>query len=593
MAKSFPRPAVLGSSVRRACVATLLLAAPGCGDTNAADGTGSAFGEQTPMEPGASGAMTTATTGAAMQPTAAEGTVPATGVAAPASAASGSAALASSGAAVAATGEQQATGQEQVAGQTQPSEAAAPGAATSAPMATQPAAEDAAVETPGAEVSTPEETTDPAPAPEGAAGTVACNFEVSAEISSAIATVGIVNWSTDLTGVTAAHIEFGLQGQPASLSAPVETTDGEHRTLLLGMKGSSTYAYTIVAEAGGQVCSSPEYTIETGPVANQVRVLDMDVRKPEAVTPGFIVLSDGIGNGGGSGLVYIIDQDGDPVWWAPAPPSTSRGRMDWEGNNMWMLSLNVQNSGSAAMRRVSMDGLDVEENVSGMSDVHHDFCVLPGGIIAGPSWTTAGNDPPSEILERAPDGTVTSVATVGTNIYNSNSFHANAIHYHPSDDAYSLSDRNPNLYVKISRQGQLIWQLGGSNPVGASFSGDTTWSVNHGHHYTEDGHFLVFNNNGRGGGGGLGGTSLMLEYILDEDAMTAELVWEYDGGVGSGTLGDVQRLPNGNTLVTYSNSGTIHELGPDKELVQVITGASSFGYAIHRPSLYGPPPKSR
>ncbi len=429
-----------------------------------------------------------------------------------------------------------------------------------------------------------------------------CSFDVQGDVSSAISTVGIINWSTDATGVTAAHIEFGLQGAETTLVAPVEPPDGQHRTLLLGMKGSSTYAYRIVVEAGAQTCTSEDYTIETGPVVNALRPLTIEVSNPDAIAPGFIVLSDGIGNGGGGGggggngggMMYIVDQDGDPVWWADAPNSTSRARMDWEGNNMWMLSLNVGNSGGGAMRRVSMDGLDVEENVDGLSDIHHDFCVLPGGIVAGPSWSTGGNDPPSNLIERAPDGTITTIAEIGPNIYTSNSYHTNSIHYHPTDDAYTISDRNPNLYVKVSRQGQVLWQLGGSNPVGAMLTGDTTWSVNHGHHLTEDGHFLLFNNNGRGGGGGGGGgASLVLEYILDEDANTAELIWEYDSGVGSATLGDVQRLPNGNTLVTYSNAGTIHEVGPDQQLVRTIEAAASFGYAIHRPTLYGPPPKSR
>ena len=71
---------------------------------------------------------------------------------------------------------------------------------------------------------------------------------------------------------------------------------------------------------------------------------------------------------------------------------------------------------------------------------------------------------PCAVVERSTDGTLTIVvADLGT-VYNSADFHANAIHYNPTDDSYTVSDRNPNLFVKLTRRGQLVWQLGGKNP---------------------------------------------------------------------------------------------------------------------------------
>jgi hypothetical protein len=52
----------------------------------------------------------------------------------------------------------------------------------------------------------------------------------------------------------------------------------------------------------------------------------------------------------------------------------------------------------------------------------------------------------------------------------------------------------------------------------------------------------------------------------------------------------VQRLPNGNTLITYSNGGTIVELDPQDNIVARFT-AGSLGYSQFRETLYGPPPK--
>jgi hypothetical protein len=160
--------------------------------------------------------------------------------------------------------------------------------------------------------------------------------------------------------------------------------------------------------------------------------------------------------------------------------------------------------------------------------------------------------------------------------------HPNAIHYYPSDDTYTVSDRNPNLFVKFTRQGVPLWQFGGENPVAENhFVG--TWTVNHGHQLLSNGNFVFFNNTSRS-------TALVLEYTLDESTWTATEIWRYESTAGSATLGDAQRLPNGNTVVTYSNNGVIHEVDADANLVQSFTSSiGSFGYADFRPTLYGPP----
>jgi hypothetical protein len=48
----------------------------------------------------------------------------------------------------------------------------------------------------------------------------------------------------------------------------------------------------------------------------------------------------------------------------------------------------------------------------------------------------------------------------------------------------------------------------------------------------------------------------------------------------------VQRLPNGNTVITYSNAGQILEVDSSWSAVQTLKG--SFGYADWRETLYGP-----
>ncbi len=431
----------------------------------------------------------------------------------------------------------------------------------------------------------------PGPEETPPAGMGNCTFDVSHELSSAIGTVGIVTWGADIA-VESATIEFGIAGQEPTMSAPVDLQEPEYRTLLLGMKGSTDYEFRIVASGGGQTCTSDVFSLTTDPVPNSVPRINVTKDNESAATKGFIVTSAGLGNfggvpgagGGGGSPMFIFDTDGDIVWWAEAPSNASRARMDWEGKNMYVMTLNYPESGGQ-VRRVSMDGLDVDGNVSGLGNTHHDFTVAPGGIVTAITWEGGCNS----IVERSPDGSLNTIVQSVEALYEPGGglggggfeCHGNAITYQPETDTYVLSDRNPNLFVKFDRQGNLIWQFGGNNPKGTHIQG--SWSVNHGHHLLPDGTFVFFNNEG-------GNPSPIKEYKLDEAASTAMMIWEYNGNRGSATLGDVQRLPNGNTFVTYSNGGTIVEVDAGKNVLQSFS-TDSLGYVVFRESLYGPPPK--
>jgi hypothetical protein len=130
-----------------------------------------------------------------------------------------------------------------------------------------------------------------------------------------------------------------------------------------------------------------------------------------------------------------------------------------------------------------------------------------------------------------------------------------------------------------------VWTLGGEH---SDFTGDgAVWEVQHGHHVIAPDRLLIFSN------GPAGSPSHAFEVSLDESARTATRVWEYESGERTVFFGDVQRLENENTLVSYSAVGVVHEVNPngelEREFVWELGGAS--GYLTRRTSLYGPPPK--
>lgn len=418
-------------------------------------------------------------------------------------------------------------------------------------------------------------------------GAATCTFALTRnEVSAAIPTVGVVEWALAGAAPSSAKVVYRLKDAAPSVlnqggEAPVSLSDVTHRTLLLGLKQGRDYTFHIQATRDGATCVSPDYALPTTGKLAGAPTVAVQLAQPDRRQPGFIVTSSGTFV---PDAAFIIDADGEIVWFFAGPVSTTRAHMDYEGATMWMIALNVLNEGGE-MRSVSMDGQQVAMNVAGLDTTHHDFTVMPGGRVAALAWGAPGVDPVGNLLIRTPDGQVTTAFQIGGNLYASDSFHPNAIHYIPSDDSFTIADRNPNVVVKVSAAGVPVWQLGGgcdAAPTGAHCAPET-WQVNHGHHLLDDGTLLLFNNT-------YGDVPHVLAYRLSDAAsLSATLVHDYSGTASSMTMGDVQRLPGGNTLVTYSEAATIVELDPDWKPVQ--TFSVRVGYTTWRPTLYGPPPR--
>jgi hypothetical protein len=259
-----------------------------------------------------------------------------------------------------------------------------------------------------------------------------------------------------------------------------------------------------------------------------------------------------------------------------------------------MVAVNAQSLGSESgeVARVSMDGLTRNDRLPGLSNCHHDLTILPDGRIACLSWNQAAGNQASDLIESDDAGNITQIATLDANIYAGGSagpiggagYHANSLHYHQADDTYTFGDRNPSAFVKLSRTGEPLWQLGGSCADARApecVPGD--WQVNHGHDLLDDGTFLIFNN------GQSGASAALFFQLSEEGTFTATQTGSYSPGAASSVLGDVQRLPNGNTLVSFSTDSRMDEIDAGGALVQTITGLS--GYAEWRETLYGRPPR--
>jgi hypothetical protein len=417
--------------------------------------------------------------------------------------------------------------------------------------------------------------------PSGAGGTVSSPdaFDVSVELASDVnpdapGTVGIVTWSTTLGTPASAGIEFGLDTSYGT-TAPVDLTAADFRTLLLGMKPAREYHFRVVAEVDGQSYASDDYTVETGPPTTLVELAAFDVADEEGRERGFIVTSYWQGDGGR--IPFIIDADGEIVWWYSSNTNgIARARMSADGKNMWITP--ASNNGGP-LERVTMDGLDGETYPNAIGS--HDLTPVSGDLMA---FIEYGETDCDSIYEIDPSGETREVFETegvimagggGMGMGGLGMCHANALRYSQAEDVYTLSDVATDVLV-ISREGELQWRLTEIVPNGNQAWGGTQ----HGHHLLANS-MLVYAN--RYGGAD---TSAAVEYSLD-----GEQIFLYESGAFSANLGDAQRLPGGNTLVTFSNDSLIHEVDADGNMVlEIDGGGDAMGYALWRETLYGPPP---
>ncbi|MEE9365614.1 MAG: aryl-sulfate sulfotransferase, partial [Dehalococcoidales bacterium] len=153
--------------------------------------------------------------------------------------------------------------------------------------------------------------------------------------------------------------------------------------------------------------------------------------------------------------------------------------------------------------------------------------------------------------------------------------HMNAVDV-DTDGHLLVSSKRVSEVTKINRDtGEIIWRLGGGNPVNPNddpylqerltILNDPLptgqFNVQHDIRVVGENRYTVFDNHH------LDSTpnSRAVEYEVDPNEMTATMVWQYQGGYDSYHMGNAQRLPNGNTLINWviTNAPKVTEVRPD------------------------------
>lgn len=152
--------------------------------------------------------------------------------------------------------------------------------------------------------------------------------------------------------------------------------------------------------------------------------------------------------------------------------------------------------------------------------------------------------------------------------------HGNSIKYF-EDTALLVSCRHTGSVMKISlNTGKIIWEFGGENndwiilndPDAFIAADGKTYYISgqHDAHILPNGNLLLFNNDNNL----LPTQSGAKEYQLDQNTMTATMVWRYvhppynGANMISNAMGNAQRLPNGNTLINWGLIANVSQQFP-------------------------------
>jgi len=132
------------------------------------------------------------------------------------------------------------------------------------------------------------------------------------------------------------------------------------------------------------------------------------------------------------------------------------------------------------------------------------------------------------------------------------------------DDNLLLCSRAIDEVTKIDRRtGEFIWRMGGKFCKNNEFvfTDDPLNGFSHPHGISRlaNGNLLLFDN-----GTLHHAASRAVEYEVDEEKKTAKMVWQYSQDTQTEFMGFVQRLPDGNTLISWgSTTPAFTEVRPD------------------------------
>jgi len=403
-----------------------------------------------------------------------------------------------------------------------------------------------------------------------------------------------VRWTTDVPA--SSRVEFGEGGEYRFFVEEPELVV-EHELFVFGLHPKSAYQLRAISRdaAGAEVASGAQQLL-TAALPFDPAAFHVVTHDPERIQPGWTLLNAMVGQIVAPTIAMMIDDQGKPVWYhelegAPTfgdvevtlvdgehvliggcvPPSTHPVLVDLRGEVVWQ-------------------GPQQAAQAYGQGAMHHTFQRLPSGDFVTltydlqdgvmidvieqfdadlqPRWSWHAGDHLSEATEMHLHGNMVSVDE-------------------DLDVAYFHAHQLGQLFQIDRGDGSVRWTFGEGGDFTVLSDPQHPWpQYAHAPEFLENGNLLLHDN----GDGDSRGFTRAVEYAIDEQAMTAELVWEYPGEADdfwyNYAWGDADRLDNGNTLIVsgsmipWDSQSRLLEVTPEGEVVwEVWMGTPDGGLA--------------
>jgi hypothetical protein len=390
-----------------------------------------------------------------------------------------------------------------------------------------------------------------------------------------------VTWRTELPVPTT--LVLRCEGEP-DRTYHADTPRTLHEVLVMGLFEGAVCELEAIAEVGGRRGALTEPLGAVGPLPDWLPPITLEAPHPELVQPGWTLWNLYPERPYGPQSYVIIDEQARIRWYFRYPTGTGsgsaadadpiegglltgKGILRWDGT--WDVEYRFQIDHEVVRSPWNeATFFHLSQSRAGCSTNSAEGVVNERNLVDGSavwSWRICDNYEPHTIPE-------------GVDHWS----HLNAIVPVPGTTSFLLSSRFQNNIIRVNRETEAVeWVLG----EGGDFvvDEDAHFYRSHAPEFVGENRILLFDN----GEPTIRPYSraLELEYTFDEEGLpaTAHLVWEYDAdeALFSPAKGDVDRMPNGNTLINFPD---LNETGPS--ILVEVTSEGELVWQVSTPPYW-------